>query len=196
MDDQKRLTEQESVFLIASMINRAKNRFSENGFLYLVWGWVILVCCLVEFVTKIFMHSNKGYYVWFITWIVFVFQIIYIRRRKRSETVRTYTDELNGYIWIAFVIALFSSLFVIIQFDLPMIINPFILILYGIPIFISGGLLQFRPLLFGGIFCWFLAAVSPFISPDYRVLLIAAAILVAWIIPGYLLKSRYRKQLN
>lgn len=32
----------DSLQLIDQMINQAKNRFSENGFLYLLWGWLIL----------------------------------------------------------------------------------------------------------------------------------------------------------
>ena len=34
---------QQSLNLIESMINKARNRFSENGHLYLLWGWVILL---------------------------------------------------------------------------------------------------------------------------------------------------------
>ena len=42
----------DSLLLIDSMINQAKNRFSENGFLYLLWGWVIFACAIFHFVAS------------------------------------------------------------------------------------------------------------------------------------------------
>ena len=42
--DTEKLSEQESLTIISNMINKAKGEFSENGHLYLLWGWVILIC--------------------------------------------------------------------------------------------------------------------------------------------------------
>jgi hypothetical protein len=44
------LTSEESLEVIQSMILKAKNQFSENGKLYLLWGWVILCCSLGYFI--------------------------------------------------------------------------------------------------------------------------------------------------
>ena len=40
----------ESLALIESMINKAKDRFNEDGSLYLLWGWVVLLCSAAEFI--------------------------------------------------------------------------------------------------------------------------------------------------
>lgn len=37
-----KMTEKESLELITSMINKAKNKVTESGALYLFWGWLIL----------------------------------------------------------------------------------------------------------------------------------------------------------
>ena len=37
---------QQSLQLIEGMINKAKNRFPKNGFLYLLWGWVIMISAI------------------------------------------------------------------------------------------------------------------------------------------------------
>jgi hypothetical protein len=50
---QEEFSPQDSLHLIESMINKARNRFSENGHLYLLWGWVILVCSVVIIILKI-----------------------------------------------------------------------------------------------------------------------------------------------
>jgi hypothetical protein len=36
------MSETESLRLISSMINKAKNDFSESGTLYLLWGWLTM----------------------------------------------------------------------------------------------------------------------------------------------------------
>jgi hypothetical protein len=36
------MSETESLRLISSMINKAKNGFSESGTLYLLWGWLTM----------------------------------------------------------------------------------------------------------------------------------------------------------
>jgi predicted PurR-regulated permease PerM len=57
--------------------------------------------------------------------------------------------------------------------------------------FTSGRILQFPPLIAGGILCWILAAVSVWFEFDYQSLFAAFAILISYIIPGYLLRRKY-----
>ena len=46
--EEKRLTEQESINIIATMISRTKERYIGDGNIMLLWGWLtILVTCLV-----------------------------------------------------------------------------------------------------------------------------------------------------
>ena len=78
MSEEKIMTETESIQLIASMINKAKNNFSEKGLLYLIWGWVILFCCITNFVGTYFFSYDKIYFVWLIVYIVLIFQIFFI----------------------------------------------------------------------------------------------------------------------
>jgi len=69
-----------------------------------------------------------------------------------------------------------------------------VLVLYGMPTFLSGIILKFRPLIWGGIGCWLLSLVSMFIPFEFYMLLLGAGVIIAWIIPGYLLQSKYKKQ--
>ena len=194
MNNENQMTEAESVQLIASMINRAKNRFSENGFLYLLWGWVILGCCIFQYLAMYVFHYADGAIIWLVCWLLLIFQIFYLRRKTKSTSVKTYTEGLSGFVWLAFMISLFIVLFTCIEFDQPLLLYPILLVLYGIATFMSGAILQFRPLIFGGMLCWALAVVSPFVAPLYHLLLLSVAVIGAWIVPGYLLKARYKKE--
>lgn len=196
MKDGNTMTGKESLELITSMINKAKNNFEEHGYLYLIWGWAILFFCLVQFVSQVIFKYDKGYYVWILVWVVAIYNAFYIKKKKKKVNVRTYTEKINSSIWIAFLISMFISIFICIRCSQPEMINSLVLVMYGIPIFLPGRLMKFTPLILGGIFCWLLGIISPFVSMDYGILLTALALIGAWIIPGYMLRSRYQKELR
>ena len=191
--EEKALTEKESLELITGMINKAKNQVSENGFLYIIWGWVILICCIVQFTSDQFFHYRYVYFVWFSTYGVLLFQIIYLVRKKKSGRSKTYTEEINGFVWIAFAVGALLMVYICSRFETTQLLLPLLLIFYGIPTFLSGTILQFKPLIIGGVFCWILAFTSTFIMFEYQILLITAAVIAAWLIPGYLLQKKYKK---
>lgn len=191
---EEKFTPEQSLELIGAMINKAKNRFSENGHLYLLWGWAILLCSLCQFLLLNYVKWEYHYSVWFLTFIVFGYQTIYLARKKKQEKVKTYTDDIIGVVWITFVVLmfLFGVLYARLMGDeYYKYFNPGILALYGMPTVLSGAILRFRPLIYGGIFCWALSVVSAFISFQYQLLLLAAAVIAAWIIPGYQMQKRY-----
>lgn len=191
--EETNLSEKESMMLIASMINKAKNQVSENGLLYIIWGWVILICCVVQFLSDQFFHYPEAYYIWFSIYGVLIFQIVYLVRQKKSRITKTYTEEIIGFVWIAFAIGAMLMVFICIKLGVNQVLLPLLLVFYGLPTFLSGGILKFRPLIIGGISCWFLAFVSTIIPFEYQIILIAAAVIVAWLIPGYLLQIKYKK---
>lgn len=184
----------DSLQLINSMIGQAKNRFTENGFLYLLWGWVIFVCAIFHFTAVKLSLFNKPELVWMITWGVVIFQIIYLAKVKKNEKVKTYSDGIIDAIWICFGICMFVLAIVLGRFNLWVYINSLVLLLYGIPTFLSGFVMRFTPLKLGGISCWLLAIASTFTAPVYYLLMIALAVLLAWIIPGYLLRKKFKNQ--
>ena len=161
----EQFNEQQSLQLIESMINKAKNNFSESGTLYLLWGFVVFICGLYQFISLHFFNNSNSYYIWFLTWLVVIYQLFFLARRKKKETAKTYHS-----------------------------INPAILVIYGMPTFLSGIILKFRPLIIGGISCWALSAGSVMVPYDFQLLFICTAVLLAWIIPGFLLRKKYLKQ--
>lgn len=192
------MSRQESMALIESMIKKAKNQFSENGHLYLVWGWVVFFCSLVHYTAGLRFGYEKSSIVWMLTWVALAYQMVYIYRRGKTEKVKTYTSEILGAIWIVFAICMLVLILVMNRL-LPVsqyfkVLNPMILSVYGVPIFLSGVIIRFTPLKIGGISCWILAVAAIFIDPYQHLLLISLAMVIAWIIPGYLLRSRYKKE--
>lgn len=197
MEKEPAFTEVQSLELIQSMINKAKNRFTENGHLYLLWGWAVLICSITQFILLHFVHYSRHYLVWTLTWLVVIYQMIYIYRREKKAKVKTYTDDIIGFIWITFVILMFLFGFLfgnVMGEEYYKFINPGFLALYGMPTFLSGVILRFRPLRIGGICCWVLSVAASYVLYDYQLLLLGLGVAIAWILPGYILKARYKKE--
>ncbi len=198
MQDEQ-LSGAESMQIIQNMINKAKNQFSENGFSYLLWGWAVFICALSQFVLLYYFEVSWHYVVWFLTWAVLVVQFLYVRKQRKMKRVETYTGEILKYVWICFVVVIFLISYIlgsIFGREYYQYMNPLLLVSYGIPTFLSGIILRFRPLVIGGIACWVLAIAASATAFKYQTLLLVTAVAIAWIIPGYLLRARFKKENN
>jgi O-antigen/teichoic acid export membrane protein len=87
-ENEKQMTREESLSIISSMINNAKNRYSETGTLYLLWGFVIFICCITQFVMLYFFNNQNAYYVWYTTWVVAIYQFYYLFKKRKKEKVK------------------------------------------------------------------------------------------------------------
>ena len=183
-----------SLMLIESMIRTAKNRFSDNGHLYLLWGWVVLICSVGHFAAiqwNLFGHPE---WIWGLTWVALLYQTVYLIRLKKKIRVSTYTDDILKAIWLVFVGCGLLLAVVVGRLGDWNTMYPLILMLYGIPTILSGTVLRFKPLVWGGIICWMLCMVSVFLPLRYNLLMVSLAVIAAWIIPGYMMKQKFAKE--
>jgi len=184
-------TEQQSIKVIHEMIENTKAKFRDNGFFYLLWGWLVLIASISHFIMM-----NLGYeYAW-LPWPVMmigggIVSGIAGYRLGKKASVKTFFDTAIVSLWYAFTITLFIILVASgvgrISWDTA---NVLIIALYGLGTFISGNMMKFKPLIYGGIFSWILACVGLFLPALYSLPLVSVSIIVAYLIPGYMLKSR------
>ncbi len=156
-------------------------------------GHIYLHPCTIY--TTFFYKNPNAYYIWYFTWALVIYHIIYFRNKRASEKTRTYTGEIIGYIWLVFIICIALLIFLQLYLNSPItIINLTILVMYGMPTFLSGVILKSNALKIGGVCCWLLAVLSIFIYPEFQSLLISVAVVVAWIIPGYILRKNFKEK--
>lgn len=185
--------EQEGLQLIHRMISTAKEELSDNGFFFLLWGWLVFIASLSHYVLLTVVHYRNHALPWAILMpLGGVISFIYGMRLEKRAKVKTFMDEIMNYVLIAFLVSLFIVLFVMGPSGGYSLAYPVIMLLYGIWLFVSGGALRFRPLVLGGIINWMCAIAAFFLEFEHQLLLLALAVLLGYIIPGHMLKAKYK----
>ena len=184
---------QQSLQVIQSMIDKTKANISHNRVYFLLWGWLTFIGITGQFLLKVVFQYKHHYIVWLVTLIGVVFSIAYSTKNRGRQQTRTYIGEAMGYLWSGMAAAFFVMSFIITFLPVDktgwFYCYPFFILLYGLGTFVSGRILQFTPLVIGGVFNWVLACTAVFFSFDYQLLFAAAAILTSYIIPGHLIQA-------
>ncbi|MBC7948236.1 MAG: hypothetical protein H7Y42_10185, partial [Chitinophagaceae bacterium] len=212
---EKQLTEKESLDLIATMINKAKDSYYDTGVGAIMWGAVIAVCSLIR-LSEIHFQYKLPFDVYLLTLVAVIPQVIISIREKKARKVKAYDDIFLDYLWLGFGICIFLMIFIVntmfgdlrpllgeyreltknsaikFEFHYHEFIAPLFLLLYGFPTFVTGAAFKFRPMLWGGIFCWVCCLITLFTTIKIDLLLTAASAVFAWLIPGIMMEKEYR----
>ncbi len=184
-------TEKEGMQIIKEMIATSKGKIKDNSFFYLLWGWLVLSASLGNYFLIRIEYENA-----WLPWPILMFlggivsAIQGYRIGKRSKVI-TVIDKAIMYLWWGFMVLMFIVLVMTAYEKINWSSTyPLIISLYGLGTFVSGGILKFRPLIFGGIACWVISIIAFFVAPVNVLLLTALSIVIAYLIPGYILKSK------
>jgi hypothetical protein len=196
MDD-KKLSGEESLQLIQQMIQVAKDDHRENGDGWLIWGWLLFTSSVASVIMGYTRLSEYIGYVW--TGMLVAGVIIYVAgriRKKKRQQVQTYVQELMEKLSTGFFISLFT-LIIASNMSNSFFSFGYFYVLYAFWMFIQGSAIRFRPLIIGALVNW-AAAIAIFYLKDFRhdMMVSAVAILVGYLIPGYLLRAEYRKKMQ
>ena len=183
---------EESLAIIRTMIEATKASIKDSSHYFLLWGWATMIGCIIQYVLLNIVHYKHHYYAWFITLVALVIHFMFIIRDSKTESVKTYISQANSYLWMAIGFSFMVLAFIFSRIGWQYSF-PFYILFYGLGTSVSGALLQFKPMVLGGASCFVFAAVAAYIPYDLQILLTAFAILVSYIIPGYLLRLRHRQ---
>jgi hypothetical protein len=211
--EERQLTEKESLDLIAMMINKAKNAYYETGVSAIMWGTLIAICSL-ERLAELQFGYQLPFDIFLLTLIAVIPQVIISMRENKQRKVRTYNEEYIDTVWVAFGICIFLMIVVVnvifnawepLASDYEKLgghpnaarfneyVSALFLLLYGLPTFITGAACKFKPMLWGGIICWISCIVTLFTPIKIDLLLTAASAIMAWLIPGIIIKKEHRE---
>lgn len=192
MHEQNNFSPTDSLRLIQDMIGKSKSQFTDNAYYFLMWGWLVLLASLLQYVLFVWVKVNWHYLAWLLIVPAVVVTIVRSTRQEAKRTVVSYVEESMGALWMGIGIS-FNALMAIFFIIGWQHAYPFFILMYGIGTFISGGIIRFKPLQVGGAICWVLAVVTALLAYEHQILMLAFAVLISYLIPGYLLQQQVRR---
>ncbi len=185
------LSHEQSLKIIYEMIETSKSNLKDNSFFFLLWGWLVLSASLIHFVL-LYTPCQYPFLPWPILMTVgAVISFIAGYRMGKKAKVISHLDKSMIYLWYGFLIVMVIIIGMTLYGRIAWTTTyPLIIALYAFGTFVSGGMLKFRPLITGGIASWFIAVIAFLVPSHYVLLLTALSILIAYLIPGYMLRAK------
>jgi hypothetical protein len=187
----KEFSPEASLKIIYEMIEATKSEIGKNYFYYLFWGYLVAITSILEYFLIAAVEYSKHYLVWpvLMTAGTIVTLVFYIRTHKASLS-KTFIGTTMGYLWAGWFISFcILILFIILKGDHGLIL-PVIMAMYGLAIFVAGGIVSFKPLLIGAIVAW-IGAIASFFTPyTAQLMILAGVVIVSHIIPGHILRNK------
>lgn len=195
--EEKKLSGEESLLLIQQMIQVAKDEHRERGDGWLIWGWLLFAASVSSAVLS---YARLGRYIgWVWLSMLAIGLIVYTLghlQKKNREKVQTYVQDLLHKIGTGFFISLLAIVAAAYITHNRFSFGYFF-VLYAFWMFIHGSAIRFRPLIIGAWVNW-AAAIAIFMISDYKYIMMisALAVLIGYLIPGYMLRAGYRKKMQ
>ncbi len=189
-NEEKMMTGEESLKIITEMINKTKTTVRMGSFHLIFWGWLIFFCGVSEFLILKLTSFASPWYIWFFAVPGVFVSLIYGFTKGRKAHAHTYADKIYMWTWWGFmVVAIITILYLetVRRFDL---IPAFILLAAGFPTFVSGFIIRFKPLIFGGVSMWIISLIAFFAGDPISSLAVPAAMVTGYIYPGYMIRRK------
>src|SRR5688572_8332485 len=194
MENNQKFSAEQSLHLIQSMIEKAKQDVANNSFYLLLWGWLIFIAALLNFGLKKFTDFSQPHLAWKLVWVGAIASIIKGVRDSRKIAVKTFVGETMKVFGISQGILYTGLAFFFGKYDLWAISFPLYILVYAVTCFFMGALMQFPLLKWTGLLCLPIMVIGVYVSFDWQLLLMALAILISYIIPGHVLSAKEKLQ--
>lgn len=195
MSKDQQLTNEQSLQIIQQMINQAKSNITETGLSWLLWGSMLFLTSMATYIF-IDVDAKNIFLGWNIFGAVTIILLVADIVKPKRKPVRTYVDDLMKMVDIGFVVSMFC---IILSINIAVSPNAgfgYMLMIFGFLMLVKSAAVKSRSLAIGAIVNW-IGAVAIFFNKEFKydMLIMAAAVLIGYIIPGFLLRSAYRKSI-
>jgi hypothetical protein len=201
--DKNTLSPEESFNIISKAISNFKMNYKESSKLFLLWGWVLSLASFSNFIILKYLNSKEVHELtignWefegllsLSNWAVFILtgfiiQFYILSKIDRSKKVYSYLDSYLKKLWQVTAASIFVA--TIICMKLGITPPPIILLIVGIATTTTGLAIKYKPLTIGGTAFFIFSIAATFVSNSYIAVIVGAAIVCGYLIPGYFLKS-------
>lgn len=203
------MTRQESLDLIAEMIESTKHRYHLNdGNIFLFWGYLSVATCLLVWALLSLTANPLFNLLWLLIPIFGGLYTVFQKYPKKNKGyVKTFTDRIIGTLWS--LIGSFAWVLLIICFAVQFFFGHgvwFIMLVYaflvvGIGSAVTGIVVQERSLVVGGCFSaiagslFLIAQLMHFpMKAMWVVPLYIVCFMVMMVVPGHIINAKARRQ--
>lgn len=181
--------EKQSMDVIRQMISNAQYNISESAVYFIVWGTLITVAAIAQYVLIITSTYFNYLYMWgFAIGLGIAFTIYKSISGSENKQRKTFADQAISGLWTGS-----SGMFILITLigvtHNWLLVYPVFMAVYGWGCFASGYILKFKPLILGGIAAFLCAFAAVFVQNEAILLILAASLISSFIIPGVMLKK-------
>ena len=188
------LTAEQSLLLISKTIEETKERFKENGHIFIFWGTLTLIVFASQLILSLLEFYKITRYPVLLFPIVggtYMFYI-WIKEKKQNKPKTIIGNILGNLGWIFGMNCMIMGFFFWNQ--LGNALAPVFLILFALFISTCGLTIKFRALTIGGILLNLIGLGSFLLDSNYHGYSMMAGAVVGLIIPGILLNIARRKE--
>ncbi len=188
------LTPEESFSIINKAIANFKLNYKETAKVFLLWGWVLAIASFSNFIIIKILYSREASigFLSLCNWAVFLLIgsiIMFFMERKlnKDKKVFSYLESYFKNLWTVTAASFIIATFLCIKLEINP--PPIMLLIAGMATTTSGLLIKYRPVIIGGLAFFIFSLAATFVSNEYISLIVFAAIICGYLIPGYSLKS-------
>ncbi|MBN2280348.1 MAG: hypothetical protein JXQ65_07200 [Candidatus Marinimicrobia bacterium] len=195
--DNEHFSPNEQLKVIQMMIEKTKKETAENGWSLIMWGWLLLASCLSAYV----IFWMKKYEWSFLPWALLmplggIIQMIVELKEKDRKKIKTYAERAISWVWIVCGGAMFFIGFVAVPTHILSgweSITAMECLIAGIGSVVTAKIIDWDFMFYSALL-WFVAVILMiFIHPYYHILIMGITIIPAYLVPGYILRSKYKQ---
>jgi hypothetical protein len=185
-------TPEESLLLITKTIEETKDRFKENGRIFIFWGTLTFIVFGSQLILSLLELYKFTMYPVYLFPLGGIYMFYIWKEEKKNNKPKTIIGNILGNLgWIVGMnLMIMGFLF---SDKLGEAMAPVFLILFALFIIVCGLTIKFKPLTIGGVLVNLIALGSFFLDRDYHGFSMMLGALVGMIIPGILLNIARRK---
>lgn len=189
--EERTISEQESLKLIGQVIGEARNFFYETGLSSLILGFCSTICMLLAY--GIARGMNFPFNPFYLMLPAVLVQGYLAMKEERRKPVKTFTDRAIDMVWSGYFLTVLAFTICAAIAGLGNIIFTVLLFLTGFACFVTGAITKFSYMIIASLLVMAMGALTIFIVGPNIYLLCAASAILVWIIPGFIMRSYFKK---
>ncbi|MFC2096738.1 hypothetical protein ACFLSI_00245 [Bacteroidota bacterium] len=199
---EKEFSEQDSILVIKEMIQVSRKRIENNGILFIIWGWTWFIVETKGFLLDLIGETDRLYWIFdnvgaLLLTLAILFTVYYVFFKKKR--IKSYISNSLKFVW--FSVAASVVLINLILFNQGVgndggILVPIIMLSIATAVVVTGGILRYKLLIFGGIVFGIGGYLYSFPDLGFEGLIGPISYLLAFIIPGHVMYYKRKRRGN